>query len=75
MLSVAGVYERAPAGFLATSPLSGSGKLEFEERIFMTKKKEWIYLIVGFWGAMLGLFGVVLFNQFVLMSLSLDNMK
>lgn len=37
----------------------------------MKKKKEWIYLIVGFLGAMLGLFGVVLFNQFVLMSLPL----
>ena len=38
----------------------------------MTKKKEWICLIVGFLGAMLGLFGVVLFNQFVLMSLPLS---
>ena len=32
--------------------------MKFEERIFMTKKKEWIYLIVGFLGAMLGLFGI-----------------
>ena len=35
----------------------------------MSKKKEWICLIVGFLGAMLGLYGVVLLNQFVLMSL------
>ena len=47
------------------------GKFGFEERIFMTKKKEWIYLIVGFLGAMLDSFGVVLFNQYVLMSLPL----
>lgn len=37
----------------------------------MSKKKEWICLIVGFLGAMLGLYGVVAFNQFVLMSLPL----
>ncbi len=37
----------------------------------MGKKKEWICLIVGFLGAMLGLFGVVAFNEFVLMSLPL----
>lgn len=37
----------------------------------MSKKKEWICLIVGFLGAMLGLYGVAAFNQFVLMSLSL----
>lgn len=37
----------------------------------MSKKKEWICLIVGFLGAMLGLYGVVSFNQFVLMSLPL----
>ena len=37
----------------------------------MSKKKEWICLIAGFLGAMLGLYGVVLFNQFVLMSLPL----
>ncbi len=37
----------------------------------MSKKKEWIYLIVGFFGAILGLYGVVSFNQFVLMSLPL----
>ena len=41
------------------------------KRVFMTKKKEWIYLIVGFLGAMLGLRGVVWFNQSVLMSLPL----
>lgn len=35
----------------------------------MSKKKEWICLIVGFLGAMLGLYGVLAFNQFVLMSL------
>ncbi len=37
----------------------------------MSKKKEWISLIVGFFGAMLGLCGVIAFNQFVLMSLPL----
>ncbi len=37
----------------------------------MSKKKEWICLIVGFLGAMLGLYGVVAFNQFVLISLPL----
>lgn len=37
----------------------------------MSKKKEWISLIVGFLGAMLGLYGVVSFNQFVLASLPL----
>ena len=37
----------------------------------MSKKKEWICLIVGFLGAMLGLYGVVVFNQFVLSSLPL----
>ena len=37
----------------------------------MSKKKEWICLIIGFLGAMLGLYGVVAFNQFVLMSLPL----
>ena len=39
----------------------------------MNKKKEWIYLIVGFLGSMLGLLGVVSFNQFVLMSLPLGS--
>ncbi len=37
----------------------------------MSKKKEWICLIVGFLGAMLGLYGVAAFNQFVLMLLPL----
>ena len=37
----------------------------------MSKKKEWICLIVGFLGAMLGLYGVVVFNQFVLSLLPL----
>lgn len=37
----------------------------------MAKKKQWISLIIGFLGTMLGLFGVVSFNQFVLMSLPL----
>ncbi len=37
----------------------------------MSKKKEWICLIVGFLGAILGLYGVAAFNQFVLMSLPL----
>ena len=37
----------------------------------MSSKKESICLIVGFLGAMLGLYGVVAFNQFVLMSLPL----
>lgn len=37
----------------------------------MSKKKEWICLIVGFFGAILGLYGVVSFNQFIQMSLPL----
>lgn len=37
----------------------------------MSKRKEWISLIVGFFGSMLGLYGVVAFYQFVLMSLPL----
>ena len=39
----------------------------------MIKKKEWLNLIVVFLGAMLGLLGVVSFNQFVLMSLPLGS--
>ncbi len=35
----------------------------------MSKKKECISLIAGFFGSMLGLYGVVAFSQFVLMSL------
>ena len=46
-------------------------KLEFYEEKIMSKRKEWISLIVGFLGSMLGLYGVVAFNQFVLMSLPL----
>ncbi len=38
----------------------------------MSKKKEWICLIVGYLGAMFGLYGVVSFNQFVLMVLPLE---
>lgn len=37
----------------------------------MSRKKEWVSLIVGFLGALLGLCGVIAFNQFVLMSLPL----
>lgn len=37
----------------------------------MSKKKEWFCLFVGFLGVMLGLQGVVAFNQLVLMSLPL----
>ena len=37
----------------------------------MSRKKEWTCLIVGFLGAMLSLYGVIVFNQFVLMSLPL----
>lgn len=37
----------------------------------MSKKKEWICLIIGFLGAILGLYSVISFNQFVLMSLPL----
>ena len=37
----------------------------------MSKKKEWISLIIGFMGAMLGLYGVISFSHFVLMSLPL----
>lgn len=35
------------------------------------KKVEWISLIIGFLGVMLGLFGVISFNQYLLMSLPL----
>lgn len=35
----------------------------------MSKKKECFCLIAGFFGSMLGLYGVVAFSQFVLMSL------
>lgn len=46
--------------------------LNFKKRCkIMSKKKEWICLIVGFLGAMLGLYGVVAFNQFILMALPL----
>lgn len=37
----------------------------------MDKKKEIFSLIIGFLGAMLGIFGVVIFNQYILMSLPL----
>ena len=37
----------------------------------MSTKKEWICLIAGFLGVMLGSYGVVVFNQFVLMPLPL----
>lgn len=37
----------------------------------MSKKKEWIFLIVGVLGAMLGVYGVVAFNRYVLLSLPL----
>ena len=37
----------------------------------MSKKKEIISLIIGFMGTVAGLYGVVAFNQFVMMSLSL----
>ncbi|MGN0675095.1 MAG: type II CAAX prenyl endopeptidase Rce1 family protein, partial [Oscillospiraceae bacterium] len=37
----------------------------------MSKKKEWISLIIGFLGAMLGLYGVVSLNQHVIMPLPL----
>lgn len=37
----------------------------------MNKRREWISLIVGSLGAMLGLYGIVSFNHFVLMSLPL----
>ena len=37
----------------------------------MRTKKEWICLLVGFSGAVLGLYGVVSINRFVLMSLPL----
>ena len=51
--------------------VAGSIKSGFAEEKIMSKKKEWICLIVGFLGAMLGLYGVLAFNQFVLMSLPL----
>ncbi len=37
----------------------------------MRAKKDWYSLIIGFLGALLGLYGVISFNQFVLMSLPL----
>lgn len=37
----------------------------------MRAKKEWLCLVVGFLGAILGLYGVISFNQFVLMPLPL----
>ena len=37
----------------------------------MDRKKEIISLIIGFLGSMLGLFGVVIFNQYILMTLPL----
>ena len=37
----------------------------------MNKKKECIFLLVGYLGAMLGLYGVICFNQYVMMSLPL----
>ncbi len=37
----------------------------------MSRKKEWSCLIVGCLGVMLGLYGVIAFNRFVLMSLPL----
>ena len=46
-------------------------KSKFGRVKIMSKKKEWIFLIVGFFGAMLGLYGVIAFNRFLLMSLPL----
>ena len=37
----------------------------------MTKKREAAALIIGYVGSMLGLFGVLLFNQYILMTLPL----
>ena len=37
----------------------------------MRAKRQWIWLLVGFLGAMLGSYAVVSFNRFVLMSLPL----
>ena len=47
------------------------GKSGFCEEKKMNQKKEVICLIIGLLGAMSGLYGVVLFNQCVLMSLPL----
>ena len=46
-------------------------KLEFDKVKIMSKKKERIFLIVGVLGAMLGGYGVVAFNRYVLLSLPL----
>ena len=46
-------------------------KSEFDKVKIMSKKKEWIFLIVGVLGAMLGVYGVVAFNRYVLLSLPL----
>jgi hypothetical protein len=45
------------------------GKIKMNIKI--NEKKEIIYLIIGVFGAFLGLFGVAFFNQYILMSLSL----
>ena len=37
----------------------------------MSKKKEWISLFLGFIGALIGLYGVICFNQLILMTLPL----
>ncbi|MDE6591945.1 MAG: CPBP family intramembrane metalloprotease, partial [Oscillospiraceae bacterium] len=37
----------------------------------MKEKGEWSALVIGFSGAMAGVYGVILFNQFVLKSLPL----
>ncbi len=37
----------------------------------MDRKKEWICLLSGFFGALLGLLGVLFFNRYILMSLPL----
>ena len=46
-------------------------KSEVDKVKIMSKKKEWIFLIVGVLGAMLGGYGVVAFNRYVLLSLPL----
>lgn len=42
-----------------------------DRKTIMNNRKEWVSLIVGFFGSMLGLYGVIAFDQFIQMSLPL----
>ena len=45
----------------------------FSKVKIMSKKREWTFLIVGVLGAMLGVYGVVALNRYVLSSLPRAN--